>query len=1093
MRHSIHLFIGEDMVSIAEAISSHLKRHSADTAKDYAHVACWENAGGIRTVRILESNSLKYSMEDDKQGGYYLADLHDRIINIATQDDNFGAELYICIYVQLYDNAIIEELRKFILWSKNSKKNFSIDVYGLADDVAKVFCSSTTEEHDLIRKSEEFRKTCKNNCNEIITLKDSDDLNRFLVLQNCNLNGIGLAMDKNTLIRILGEFALLTTEQFSDLFPLLHFTHPDITAFGIAALWFDKYFFTDYLLSYTYLHIMDRERVGQHTMDNPLDLLCRARKYINENGSLLSVFYDDYIRPKALLGIDPASFKIDVCNEFKKKLDSLKNVFLSVMSDSKLSLPEKRAMLALFIREDDELFDDNVLLEELPTIDDCFAESLNLYVDEENLYETEGNAPIISGPRDENGKVYLPLDALKRSKAEVRKSQSFIRRCEKRLKAIKEAEKITEDSKRRLTSEGFTYGETTYYLSHDIVEKPLAETYIPSNNSKKSVDLRPFFSPVRNQGSIGSCSAFSMTSIFEYVLNKAESKERHILSPRFLYYNVCKKNNDGTPIDNGSSLFDNIESLGREGVCLETLCPYDVGIKTPPTEKAQENALSHLVTEAKNVNVHHKDLTSALAEGYPIAISLKLFNSFGSGKNGFIFRPTDKELNSSDFGWHAMVICGYSEEKKIYIVRNSWGTKFGDNGYCYIPFSYIEDGSLCRQACIITGVNCEGMLSSPITEEGVNFDEDSYAVEYAITRILKEEEEQVLVDLEKKYLKLNGEYLQLVRELTNLGKRDRLAEHAVNRIESIKDDKPTTSPQTEFKPRFGNEKWIGVIICLAIILIVFSYSQFTTLNLLLLLVSAVFVLWIFNSKKEEAIITNPLEKPTLSIMPDLKLAQKMRFVCAGQAIDVMSDFRSELEKMHRYLTSYIGHFVMWHDAERKHFREFDDNLRPPFNTILSKEDFNQIFNLKKEVFTGDLLLWKEFEDYEPTVAIEFQWRLKEKLRKRIQKLYTDFSMCKFIMNPELFDDIFSTSSKRGLWRNYLELQSVPFVQCTGIQPQTRKVLSVRSQDGAEQTQWNNYVINNYTSQPICTYGGSPFKLTYIQIQPLKKEEVSFLQ
>ena len=35
-----------------------------------------------------------------------------------------------------------------------------------------------------------------------------------------------------------------------------------------------------------------------------------------------------------------------------------------------------------------------------------------------------------------------------------------------------------------------------------------------------------------------------------------------------------------------------------------------------------------------------------------------------------------------------MLIVGYSDAKQVFIVRNSWGTHWGDNGYCYMPYDY---------------------------------------------------------------------------------------------------------------------------------------------------------------------------------------------------------------------------------------------------------------------------------------------------------------------------------------------------------------------------------------------------------------------
>lgn len=40
-------------------------------------------------------------------------------------------------------------------------------------------------------------------------------------------------------------------------------------------------------------------------------------------------------------------------------------------------------------------------------------------------------------------------------------------------------------------------------------------------------------------------------------------------------------------------------------------------------------------------------------------------------------------------GWHAMLCVGYSDKDRMFIVRNSWGAAWGDQGYCYIPYDYV--------------------------------------------------------------------------------------------------------------------------------------------------------------------------------------------------------------------------------------------------------------------------------------------------------------------------------------------------------------------------------------------------------------------
>ena len=87
------------------------------------------------------------------------------------------------------------------------------------------------------------------------------------------------------------------------------------------------------------------------------------------------------------------------------------------------------------------------------------------------------------------------------------------------------------------------------------VEKSLEETYSPQREHLASVDLRQSFSVIRNQGKLGSCTSFSVASIFEYILNEGSVGKKSCLSPRFLYYNVCDKNSDNSPIDKGSSFY----------------------------------------------------------------------------------------------------------------------------------------------------------------------------------------------------------------------------------------------------------------------------------------------------------------------------------------------------------------------------------------------------------------------------------------------------------------------------------------------------------------------------------------------------------
>merc|ERR1711918_21674 len=44
--------------------------------------------------------------------------------------------------------------------------------------------------------------------------------------------------------------------------------------------------------------------------------------------------------------------------------------------------------------------------------------------------------------------------------------------------------------------------------------------------------------------------------------------------------------------------------------------------------------------------------------------------------------------DSGSFGGHAMTVVGFDDEKNHFIIRDSWGKNWQDNGYCYYPYSH---------------------------------------------------------------------------------------------------------------------------------------------------------------------------------------------------------------------------------------------------------------------------------------------------------------------------------------------------------------------------------------------------------------------
>jgi len=52
-------------------------------------------------------------------------------------------------------------------------------------------------------------------------------------------------------------------------------------------------------------------------------------------------------------------------------------------------------------------------------------------------------------------------------------------------------------------------------------------------------------------------------------------------------------------------------------------------------------------------------------------------------------------------GGHAVLAIGYSDAKKLFIVRNSWGTDWGIQGYFMMPYEYLADRYLSDDFWIV--------------------------------------------------------------------------------------------------------------------------------------------------------------------------------------------------------------------------------------------------------------------------------------------------------------------------------------------------------------------------------------------------------
>jgi C1A family cysteine protease len=198
---------------------------------------------------------------------------------------------------------------------------------------------------------------------------------------------------------------------------------------------------------------------------------------------------------------------------------------------------------------------------------------------------------------------------------------------------------------------------------------------------------------VYDQGQLGSCTANAIAGAIEFDLMK-QNKNDFMPSRLFIYYN--ERAIEGTvDSDSGAQIRDGIKSVASQGDCPETSWPYDISkFADKPPQSCYDNAVQHKAVQYERTIRDLNQMKGCLASGYPFVFGFTVYQSFESqevAQTGHASLPSSGEQAA---GGHAVLAVGYDDSQNWFIVRNSWGTSWGMEGYFTLPYTYLINESL---------------------------------------------------------------------------------------------------------------------------------------------------------------------------------------------------------------------------------------------------------------------------------------------------------------------------------------------------------------------------------------------------------------
>jgi len=237
-----------------------------------------------------------------------------------------------------------------------------------------------------------------------------------------------------------------------------------------------------------------------------------------------------------------------------------------------------------------------------------------------------------------------------------------------------------------------------FTLRHEAVLAATARLAAADGERPEQVDWRDYCPPVEDQQELATGSVHACIGMLQYFERRAHG--RLIAPSRLFAYKNARRLLQWVG-DSGTTLRATLKSVRRFGLPPEEHWPYVAeNLELEPGAFAysfaqESSTLTYLRIDARNTS-GRAVLDSAcalLAAGFCFVLGFPTNSSINA--SALVPYPTSLDATR---GGHAVLAVGYDDrlrvrsDKGALLIRNSWGTSWGDGGYGWLPYTFVRDG-----------------------------------------------------------------------------------------------------------------------------------------------------------------------------------------------------------------------------------------------------------------------------------------------------------------------------------------------------------------------------------------------------------------